>query len=427
MAFDGIKKTIRYLKRNGFSDTVTAVCERLWERKHSKYTYEAPSGEELERQRGEHFDKKLRFTVLVPAYETQRVFLQDLILSVMEQSYSDYELLIADASDGDAVKIETESFIEQYGDRIRYVKLSENLGISGNTNAALEYACGDYICLLDHDDALTADALYHIRKAIAETGDPVLVYSDEDKSDADMENFHAPNRKKDFDEEMLLTNNYICHLSAFKAEAIKELKLDPSYDGSQDYDLLLRTAEYCRERYGSDISKKIVHTPHVLYHWREHAGSTSGNTDAKQYAYEAGRRAIEAALGRRGIEAGVQPLKHLGFYRVAYKDIFKERQDIGIVGGPVYKNGRMESGCLDEEGKCVYKGLKEGFSGPVHRAALQQEAAAADIRNMLVRDELKESYEKALKEKNVIKASLELCREARRAGYKVLYDPEVSA
>lgn len=405
------------------ADTVIAVQERLWEKRHMKYNYEPPTKEELEEQAGEKFARPLKFTVLVPAYETEKIFMQDLILSVTEQSYKDYELLIADASSSDKVKNEVESFIDQY-DRIRYVRLEENKGISGNTNAALQYAEGDYICLLDHDDAITPDALYHLRKAIDKAGGPVLVYSDEDKSDGFMENFHAPNRKTDYDDEMFFTNNYICHLSAYRSGVIKELMLDADFDGSQDYDLALRTVDWCRENCGGDWKKKIVHVDRVLYHWREHEGSTSGNTDAKTYAYDAGKRAIEAALKRRGRDAEVKGLKHLGFYRIEYGDIFEKRSDIGIVGGPVYRGGKVIGGAMDKEGRCIYAGLKEGFSGPVHRAHLQQEPYAVDIRNMKVRDELKESYESALREKDAVQASLKLCREARKRGFGVIYDPE---
>ena len=421
--FESIKQTIRYYKRNGAADTIVAVQERLWEKRHMKYSYEAPTKEELETQAAESFGRPLKFTVLVPAYETKELFLQDLILSVTEQSYKDYELLIADASSSDKVKKECESFMEQY-DRIRYVKLEENKGISANTNAALEYATGDYICLLDHDDTLTPDALYHLRKAIDKAGGPVLVYSDEDKSDSFMENFHSPNRKTDYDDEMFFTNNYICHLSAYRSGVIKELMLDPAFDGSQDYDLALRTVDWCRENCGGDWRKKIVHVDRVLYHWREHEGSTSGNTDAKTYAYEAGKRAIEAALKRRGRDAEVKELKHLGFYRIDYGDIFEKRKDIGVVGGPVYRHGRMIGGCMDKDGKCIYEGLKEGFSGPVHRAHLMQEAYAVDIRNMKVRKDLKESYESALRERDPASASLKFCREARKRGYGIIYDPE---
>ncbi|MCR4584155.1 MAG: glycosyltransferase [Lachnospiraceae bacterium] len=423
MITDSIKKTIRYFKRNGIEDTLIAVQERLWEKRHMKYAYVPPSKEELERQAGERFDRPLKFTVLVPAYETEKIFLQDLILSVMEQSYKDYELLIADASSSNKVKNETASFQEQY-DRISYIRLEENRGISGNTNAALEHASGDYICLLDHDDTITPDALYHLRKAIDKADRPVLIYSDEDKADSFMENFHSPNRKTDYDDEMFFTNNYICHLSAYRSGVIKELMLDADYDGSQDYDLAFRTVDWCRENCGSNWRKKIVHVDRVLYHWREHEGSTSGNTDAKTYAYEAGKRAIEAALKRRGREAEVKELKHLGFYRVEYGDVFKKRKDVGIIGGPVYGGGKIIGGAMDKEGSCIYGGLKKGFSGPVHRAHLQQEARAVDIRNMKVRDELKESYESALREKDAVQASLKLCREARKRGFTILYDPE---
>ena len=156
--FGSIKKTLKYYKRNGFTDTWYAVQERLWEKKHIKYDYVPPTEEELKVQRDKKYERPLKFSIVVPAYETPEVFLQDLILSVVEQSYDNWELIIADASETNAVVKVVNSFKEQYGG-IVYHKLESNEGISGNTNAALELATGDYITLLDHDDCNTQDAL----------------------------------------------------------------------------------------------------------------------------------------------------------------------------------------------------------------------------------------------------------------------------
>ncbi len=441
--FGTIRTTIRYAKKNGIRAAYLAVCERLEQRKQ-KYVYEAPSADELEQQRGTRYQHPLKFSILVPAYETPEVFLQDLILSVTDQTYDDYELIIADASESDAVKAVVSSFQEQY-DRIVYFRI-DNKGISENTNAALEKADGDYIALLDHDDLLTPDALYCVREAIDKVtqsdGAPVLVYSDEDKCSEELEKYYEPNRKKDYDPEMLLTNNYICHLSVYRADVIRRLKLRKEYDGSQDYDLILRACRFAEEEGGSE---RIVHIPRVLYHWRCHASSTASNPGSKDYAYEAGRRAIEDALKERGMPDGkeltVSDTKHHGFYHIDYGDrIFELRSDIGVVGGPIYEEHHMIGGLMDDEGKVVFDGLKEGYSGTMHRADLQQEAFAVDVRNMRVCDELIPLYKKMFgtrhpfddrsdsdrkseDAKKLRSKSFDFCKKVREQGYCILYDP----
>ncbi|MBR3735930.1 MAG: glycosyltransferase, partial [Lachnospiraceae bacterium] len=193
--FGNITRTINYYKKNGLKDTWYAVLERMWEKKHCRYSFESPAEEELEKQRGKKYAKPLIISVVVPAYETPEVFLQDLILSVVEQTYPQYELVIADASQSGKVKAVVSSFQEQY-DGIVYLSLAENACISGNTNAAIEAATGDYIALLDHDDMITPEALYLIReeidKATESVGAPVLVYTDEDKTDRYRERYFEP-------------------------------------------------------------------------------------------------------------------------------------------------------------------------------------------------------------------------------------------
>ncbi|HOO79987.1 MAG TPA: glycosyltransferase, partial [Lachnospiraceae bacterium] len=178
-----IQKTKNYFKKNGMKDTILALQERLSNRKMEKYAYALPTDEELEAQRKHVFERPLFLSVIVPAYETKPVFMQDLILSVMDQTYQKFELIIADASKSDQVQRVVKDYQEQY-EGIRYVRLESNGGISDNSNAALEYVTGDYVGLLDHDDLLTPDALYHVMDAIMQcrkkTGSPVLIYSDED-------------------------------------------------------------------------------------------------------------------------------------------------------------------------------------------------------------------------------------------------------
>ena len=430
-----IGKTLAYLKRNGLRDTMWAAAERICEKRRLRYSFSPPSEKELAEQRGKVFGRPLKFSVVVPAYETPEVFLQDLILSVVEQSYTDRELVIADASESGRVEHVVKSFQEQY-EGIRYLKLEKNGGISLNTNAAIEAAEGDYIALLDHDDVLTPDALFRMREAIDQADRPVLVYSDEDKCDSELEKFFEPNRKRDFDFELLLTNNYICHLSVFRADVIKELKLDPAFDGAQDHELLLRTALWTKEHYtGAAWKKQIRHVDRVLYHWRVHPASTSGSRDAKEYAYDAGRRAAESALSAMDIKAEVKPLKHLGFCRVEYEGgIFACRRDIGLVGGPVYSGGCICGGLMDAEGKVIFDGLPTGFSGYMHLAVLQQSAEAVDIRNIKLREDLIPLFKETTgyewpfggdkDEKRLKSRSLKFCNKLRDAGIGILYDPE---
>ncbi len=433
--FGSIKKTINYFKRNGFTDTWYAVQERLWEKKHVKYEYEPPVEEELKVQRGKKYDRPLKFSIVVPAYETAEVFLQDLILSVEEQTYSDYELIIADASESNKVGAVVKSFMEQY-DNIVYHKLDSNGGISVNTNAAIDMATGDYIALLDHDDFITPDALYLIREKIDKSDQPVLVYSDEDKTDRYIERWFDHHKKRDFDRELILSNNYICHFSVFRADVIKELKLRKDFDGAQDHDLILRTALWCREKYGEkQLEEKICHVPQVLYHWRCHEDSTAADPAAKQYAFDAGRHAIEEALNAEGIKAEVKEMKHLGFFRVEYEGgIFEQRPDVGIVGGPLFKDEKTVGGAMEADGKLIFDGLYQGFSGPMHIAALRQCVPAVDLRNAVIREELIPLYKEITGYEypfpgdddieRVKGKSLKFCNKLREKGIIVVYDPE---
>ncbi|MBR1472180.1 MAG: glycosyltransferase [Lachnospiraceae bacterium] len=433
-----IKKTINYFKKNGLKDTWYAVAERLWEKRHCRYDYVPPAEEELEKQRSMVFGRPLKISVVVPAYETPEVFLQDLILSVAEQTYQQYELVIADASESGKVRAVVKSFQEQY-EGIVYIPLEKNAGISENTNAGIAAATGDYIGLLDHDDMLTPDALYLVRREIDRAGEqagaPVLVYTDEDKMDRYREHYFEPHRKHDFDQELLYTNNYICHFSVFRKDVLQELKLRPEFDGAQDYDLILRCVAWCRAHYeGKDWQQRIRHVGAFLYHWRTHEASTAANPAAKQYAYEAGRRAVEAALQTRGIAAEVVHFRHLGFYRVEYgEDIFTKRPEIGAVGGPVRQNGKIIGGLMDAEGEVVFRALPKGFSGTMHIAALQQSARAVDIRNLRLREDLIPLFEKTTgydwpfagdaDPEKIRNCSLRFCNKLREKGITILYDP----
>ncbi|MCR5249001.1 MAG: glycosyltransferase [Lachnospiraceae bacterium] len=431
--FGSIRKTIQYYKRNGFADTWNAVRERLWQKKHLKYAYEPPTAEELAKQREKCYEKPLKISIVVPAYETPEVFLQDLLLSVVEQSYRDYELIVADASESTRVSYVVKDFQEQYPG-IVYLPLEKNGGISENTNAALDAATGEYIALLDHDDILTPDALYQMREAIDHNDRPLMLYSDEDKTDRDLERFYEPNRKRDYDRELLLSNNYICHLSVFRADVIKRLRLRKEFDGAQDHDLILRA---CAE--AEEPDREIIHVPKVLYHWRCHEESTAADPAAKSYAYEAGKRAVEASLAAEGVSAEVKASKHLGFFRVEYEDgIFRQRAGVGIVGGPVFsEEGRMAGGAMKGDGTLLFDGLPRGFSGPMNLASLRQTVEAVDLRNAKIREDLLPLYRELTgyeeccprdaDTERIRGKSLAFCNKLRAMGIDVIYDPELKA
>lgn len=269
-----------------------------------------PSKEELLRQRNVKFNGKITFSILVPLYNTPIHFLEEMVQSVVEQSYTDWELCMADGSD--EAHGEVGRWCEEFAEkdaRMKYKRLAENRGISENTNACMEMAAGDYIALFDHDDLLAPDALYEVRRAIDEK-QAEIIYTDEDKVNADTTIYSEPHFKSDFNLDLLRSNNYICHFFVVKKSIAEQVGgLRSEYNGSQDYDFIFRCVEQ---------TEKIVHVPKVLYHWRMHENSTAANQQSKLYCYTAGQKAIEAHLKRCGINGEVTMQEHLGFYRVKY-------------------------------------------------------------------------------------------------------------
>lgn len=388
-----LKKTLYYLKRNGIKGTFYAVRERLDRRRQPKYRWTPPTAEELEGQRQkaarEGFDAT--FSIVVPAYRTPERYLRELIASVRAQSYEKWELILADATEDDSVRRIVEDIAAAYPqeERIRYHRLSRNGGIAENTNEAIALAKKAYVGLLDHDDILTADALYEMAAAIWQSKkrgvEPELLYSDEDKCNGDGNQYYEPNFKEKFNLDLLLTNNYICHFLAMKRELIQELTLRGEYEGAQDFDLVLRAAAKLSGR-----EECIRHVPKVLYHWRCHVSSTADNPQSKLYAYEAGRRAVQDFLRQKRWRAKVRDTAHLGFYEIEYEvPPLKLRQDLGAVGGRIIEKGKVVGGRMNGDGKIFYEGLPREYSGYMHRATLTQEAEALDIRNLEVAEALR--------------------------------------
>ncbi|MCD8067773.1 MAG: glycosyltransferase [Lachnospiraceae bacterium] len=424
-----LKKTYHYLKKNGPAETFASALERIAE-KNNAYTYTPPSEEELYSQRLNQNISQILFSILVPVYQTPENYFREMISSVRAQTYGNWELILADASPSDQLRGVAESF---HDPRIRYKKLEENKGISANTNEALSQAAGAYIGLLDHDDVLAPDALFEMARAIEESKNnktPArLLYSDEDKWDGEKAYYDA-NLKPSFDQDLLWSNNYICHFLVMESALMRKLSFRPAFDGAQDYDLVLRALR-CLDRETADghKSSQVLNISRVLYHWRCHRESTADNPQSKRYAYEAGLAAVKEDLQERGIQAAVSHSKHLGFYRVDYEDIFRDRPEVAMVAGPVYRRNRIAGGALDAAGKPVYQGLLRGFDGGhLHRAGLWQSCAMGDFENSRVRPEL---YEAFLREYPEFAAG-EATADKRKAwadfvhcsGCLILYDPE---
>ncbi|MBO5622244.1 MAG: hypothetical protein J5959_11525, partial [Butyrivibrio sp.] len=268
-------------------------------------------------------------------------------------------------------------------------------------------------------------------------------YSDEDKFDDSKGRYYEYHQKPPFNMDYLMSNNYICHFTMMRADIIKRFKLRSEYDGAQDFDLFLRA---CAETalFMPQASNQIVHIDKVLYHWRCHQGSTAANPASKNYAYDAGRRALQSLMDTYRIGARAVEMPHVGFYRLEYDtDIFLQRKDIGCVGGKILnKKKRICGGMYRKDGSLIYEGLPEGFSGGLqHRAVLQQDAYAVDIRFLMVRDELIPLYEEVtgakydngkaeelfikLSQKEIVDLSLRLGSEIRKRGYRILWDPQM--
>lgn len=267
-----------------------------------------PKEADLTTQKNYIFDYAPLISVIIPVYNTPLDLLKETLTSVFHQTYSNWEICIADGSKHSQIEDMIRSL--DIKRNINYIHLSENLGISENTNAALSLATGEFICLLDHDDLLAPSALYEIVKSLNEHPNADILYSDEDKINSKGTTHSQPYFKSDFNLDLLRCNNYICHLFCVKRSIVDEIGgFSKEYDGAQDYDFILRCVDH---------SSHVYHIPKILYHWRIHENSVAANPDSKKYAYEAGKRAILSHLERHGLNAKVKFSDHPGFYKIEY-------------------------------------------------------------------------------------------------------------
>lgn len=453
----------------------------------ANYAAYLPTEEELRKQRETRFANNPLVSIVVPTYETDELFLKQMIDSVVEQTYGNWELCLADGSKSNKVQ----SVIEKdYADekRICYKRLEKNAGISENTNQGFQMATGDYIALLDHDDLLVPSALYEMIKRVSKTGAD-FVYSDEDKVTADLKEYMDPHFKLDFNRELLLGNNYICHFLMVSKELLQQAGgLNSAYDGAQDFEFVLRCSKY---------AKRMEHIRKILYHWRVHPASTAGNTNSKLYAYEAGKRAVEDYIAEQNWQGTVTMTQDLGFYQTRYQvpekltvgiclwgkecagfskvlqqvkqelaDIkakvlweydFQEPADyvvvfnqgittmepesvsvllgscnragIGMVAGRTLQAGKVVQCGYWKKGEdyvARYKGLSEKFKGYYRRAYLPVETDAVSRDCVVLKTSILESNQEIKKILENEKEWLSLCQQQKENGIKIITEPKAS-
>jgi GT2 family glycosyltransferase len=300
-----------------------------------------PTNGELELQKKKVFDSTPVFSVVVPVFNPPAEYLNAMLASVVAQTYRHWELCVADASTAPHVRPILEKFAAAEP-RAKVKFLDGNLGIAGNSNAALALATGRFVCLLDHDDTLAPFALHELADAVQLAPDADFLYSDEDKLDPTGIRVD-PYFKPDWSPETLLSRNYICHLTCLRDDLLAAVGgFRMGFDGAQDYDLVLRASEK---------AKRILHIPQILYHWRIHPQSTAGNQASKMYAYDSGRKAITEHLQRMGVDATVHDGSVLGTYHVVYH---LRTQPLVTVVIPNKDHPDVLARCVDSLAKASY-------------------------------------------------------------------------
>lgn len=308
------KKGFKYMAKNGISHTIQrAKIEKL--RNQASYPNWLARNEVLDieamTQEIATFHYQPKISIAMPVYNVEEKWLRLCIDSILNQVYTNWELCMADdaSTDPNVKKILTE--YQQLDERIRVVFREQNGHISEATNSALAIATGEFVALLDNDDELAINAFYEVVKVLNENPELDLIYSDEDKIDMDG-NRSDPAFKPDWSPDLLLGTNYISHLGVYRRSILEEIGgFRKGYEGSQDYDLVLRFTE-------KTTKERIKHIPKVLYYWRMLPTSTAVDQGSKGYAFEAGLRAVQDALVRRGINGRATHGAANGLYDVYY-------------------------------------------------------------------------------------------------------------
>lgn len=332
-----VGKGMRSLFHNGFRATWAKAKYKIRQLNALPLTQKALyTEEELAQQKKVKFPRDIKISILVPLYNTPEKYLREMIQSVLDQTYANWELCLADGSDNDHADVE--KTVREYAhrdSRILYQRLEKNLGISGNTNACIHMATGDYISLFDHDDLLHPAALYEVMGAICNQGAD-FIYTDENTFHQTPADAYCPHFKPDYAPDTLRANNYICHLTTFQASLLETVgEFRPECDGSQDFDMVLRLTEQ---------AKKIVHIPKILYYWRSHPNSVASGIGAKPYVIAAAKKAVADHLDRVGLKGEVLDSAVPSMYRLRYDILGKPLVSILI---PNYEHKAELKTCLE--------------------------------------------------------------------------------
>lgn len=347
---DSLKKAKAWYVSKKYRDS--SIIYKVWNKTLNKYNAWfknfRTSPLELEEQRKTVFSYTPKISILTPVYRTPIRYLRELLGSVVNQSYTNFELCIVNADPSDE-EVSRELKLWSYLDpRIKVKDLQENRSISENTNEALKMAEGEYIALLDHDDKLEYEALFRIVERLNEKPETDLLYSDEDKIGEVSDYYFFPNFKPDYNPDMLYGNNYICHFLCVRRSLAEEIGgWDPKYNGAQDYDFILK----CTEK-----TERIEHIDRVLYHWRSHQNSTSGSMENKFYAQEAGRQALMDFFSRKGLNATVENAAVGGWYKTTFH---MEEQPLISILIPSKDHSEDLDVCIQSLlNKCTYKNFE---------------------------------------------------------------------
>ena len=441
-------KTKSYLKRYGALNLIRKVMEKASRGFDisEEFTCENLTDEELLKQRNYKFSHSPVISIVMPVYNPDDRYFRQTLNSIKNQSYENWQLCIGDAGNNKKNKILEEVFGND--DRVKYLDIPVNYGISGNSNKALELATGGYIGLMDHDDILTSDALFMIVSKLNEGYD--IVYTDEDKTDENLNRYFSVYRKPDFNLNLFLSNNYMCHFTVISKKIISEAgNFRSEYDGAQDYDLFLR----CIEK-----TDRIGHVNKVLYHWRTVGASTSGNPFNKEYAFDAGKRALQDYILRNNIKGvKVAQMEDPGYYRIRcgklslsmvvdgtitndgsdYYLVLDENMKISssdidkmlkrayftgadIVVPKIIKNGRYEYNGRAYTGNGYtpsLKGKREWYKGQSNLGILNMDVNIVPAKGILIRKKL---YDKYINHKGRYICNLK----GSFKGVKMVYAPE---
>lgn len=325
-----------------------------------------PSEEEAALQRAERFPRMVKISVLVPLWNNDPQYQREMLDSMMNQTYGNWELCLADGSDAEHAYIGDicREYAERSGGRILYRHLEKNGGIASNTNACYEMATGDYIGLYDQDDILHPSALYEYVKAINEQNADYIYCDEITFHNGSIDKMLTLHFKPDYAPDNLRANNYICHFSVFSRNLMDGAELfRTKFDGSQDHDMILRL---------TDKAEHIVHVPKVLYYWRSHPGSVASDISAKPYAVEAAKKAVSEHLERHGFANF-----HITSSR-AFATIFRIQYE--VLGTPKVSIIIPNKDHAEDLKRCVGSILERSTYGNYEILVVENNSASPEIR-----------------------------------------------